>query len=154
MSLLQKLENDFKGALKASEKSKVSVLRMAKAAIKNKQIQKGRDFTEEDIVAVLSLMVKQGRDAIEQFSKAGRTELVAKEEEEIAVLQGYLPKQLRQEEIERIILEAVLEAAPNNVQEIGKVMRILMPRIKGVADGKYVNERVKELIEAGGLKSR
>lgn len=153
MSLMQKLDEDLRGALKASEKNKLSVLRMAKAAIKNRQIQKGGELSDEEMLSVLSQIIKQGRDSIEQFSKAGRTELIAKEEEEIAVLQGYLPRQLSQGEIDRIIVDAVREAAPKNVQEIGKVMRILMPKIKGVADGRYVNERVRELIESGGLKS-
>lgn len=153
MSLMQKIDEDLRGALKSSEKNRLSVLRMAKSAIKNRQIQKGEELTDDEIQSVLSSIIKQGRDSIEQFSKAGRTELVAKEEEEISVLQGYLPKQLSREEIDVIILDAVRETAPKNIQEIGKVMRILMPKIKGVANGKYVNERVKELIETGGLES-
>lgn len=153
MSLMQKLDEDLRGALKASEKSKLSVLRMAKAALKNRQIQKGGELSDDEVLSVISQIIKQGRDSIEQFSKAGRAELVAKEEEEIAVLQGYLPRQLSRGEIDVLILDAVRETAPKNVQEIGKVMRILMPKIKGVADGKYVNERVKELIEVGGLES-
>lgn len=148
MTLLKRLDDDLRGAMKAAESLKVSVLRMAKAALKNKQIEKGRDLTEEDIVAVLSFMVKQGRDSIEQFTKAGRTDLAGKEAAEITILNTYLPRQLSPDELDRIIHDAINEASAKNTQDIGKVMRILMPKIKGVADGKYVNQRVKEIIES------
>lgn len=148
MTLLKRLDDDLRGAMKAAESLKVSVLRMAKAALKNKQIEKGRDLTEEDIVAVLSFMVKQGRDSIEQFTKAGRIDLAGKEAAEITILNTYLPRQLSPDELDRIIHDAINEASAKNTQDIGKVMRILMPKIKGVADGKYVNQRVKEIIES------
>jgi uncharacterized protein YqeY len=146
MSLIQRFDDDLKVALKASNRLKVSVLRMAKAATKNKQIEKGGELTDDEVVAVLSSMVKQRRESVEQFTKAQRTDLAGKEEEEITILQTYLPQQLSREELDRIILDALRESTVRNVQDIGKVMRILMPRIKGVADGKYVNQRVRELI--------
>jgi uncharacterized protein YqeY len=150
MSLLKRFDNDLKEALKASESAKVSILRMAKATVKNKQIEKGRELTDDEIVAVLSTMVKQGRESIEQFTKAGRMDLARNEEREVAILQSYMPQQLSPEEIDRIISGAIQEASAGTPQDIGKVMRILMPRVKGVADGKYVNQRVKELLESGG----
>ena len=150
MSLLKRFDDDLKEALKASETAKVSILRMVKAAAKNKQIEKGRELTDDEIVSVLFSMVKQGRESIEQFTKAGRMDLVGKEEREVAVLQAYMPQQLSQEEVDRIILDAIQEASAKTPQDMGKVMRVLMPRVKGVADGKYVNQRVKELLEAGG----
>jgi uncharacterized protein YqeY len=94
-------------------------------------------------------MVKQGREAQEQFSAAGRVDLARKEEQEVAILQAYLPQQLGRNELDRIILDAIKEASATTPQDMGKVMRVLMPRIKGVADGKYVNQRVKELLESG-----
>ncbi len=149
MSLIKQFDDDLRSALKASARAKVSVLRMVKAAVKNRQIEKGRELTDEEIVSVLSSMVKQGRESIEQFAKAGRADLVSKEEEEIAVLQAYLPRQLSGDEIDGLILDAIRESSAKTPQDMGKVMRILMPRVKGVADGKYVNQRVKELLESG-----
>ena len=150
MSLLKRFDDDLKKALKASESAKVSVLRMVKAAAKNKQIEKGRELTDDEIVSVLSSMVKQGRESIEQFTKAGRMDLARNEEGEVAILQSYMPRQLSHEDLDRIISDAIQEAAARTPQDMGKVMRILMPRVKGVADGKYVNQRVKELLESGG----
>jgi len=150
MSLLKRFDDDLKKALKASESAKVSVLRMVKAAAKNKQIEKGRELTDDEIVSVLSSMVKQGRESIEQFTKAGRMDLARNEEREVAILQSYMPRQLSHEDLDRIISDAIQEAAARTPQDMGKVMRILMPRVKGVADGKYVNQRVKELLESGG----
>ncbi len=149
MSLIKRFDDDLRNALKASESAKVSILRMVKAAVKNRQIEKGRELTDDEIISVISSMVKQGRESIEQFAKAGRTDLVSKEEQEIAVLQTYLPQQLSREEIDRIIIDAIKEASARTPQDMGKVMRVLMPRLKGVADGKYVNQRVKELLEPG-----
>ncbi len=149
MSLTARFDDDLKKALKASESVKVSVLRMAKAAVKNRQIEKGRELTDDEIVSVLTSMVKQGRESIEQFTKAGRMDLVRNEELEVAILQTYLPQQLSPDELDRIIVDAIRESSANTPQDLGKVMRILMPRVKGVADGKYVNQRVKELLESG-----
>jgi len=151
MSLVHRIDDDLKSAMKASKGIKVSVLRMAKAALKNKQIEKGRGLTEEEIIAVLSSMVKQRRESIEQFTKGGRMDLVKREEEEIAFLQSYLPKQLNPDELDRIILDAIRETSAETIQDIGKVMRILMPKVKGVAEGSLVNQRVKELIESAGV---
>lgn len=136
--------------MKASESTKVSVLRMLKAALKNRQIEEGRELTDDETIKVVSNLVKRGRDSVEQFSKAGRADLAKKEEDEIAVLQSYLPEQLGSEDLDRIIKEAIRESSAMSAQDMGKVMRILMPKIKGIADGKYVNNRVKELLESAG----
>ena len=149
MSLLKRFDDDLKQALKTSERSKVSVIRMVKAAVKNAQIEKGRELTDEEILSVLSTMAKQRRESIEQFTKGGRADLVRNEEQELSILQFYMPQQLSNEEVERMIHDAIRESSATGAQDMGKVMRILMPRIKGVADGKYVNQRVKELLESG-----
>lgn len=149
MSLLKRFDDDLKEALKASEREKVSILRMVKAAIKNRQIERGRELTDEEIVSVLSSMVKQGRESVEQFTAAGRVDLARNEEIEVAILQSYMPRQLSHEEIDGVISDAIRETAARSPQDMGKVMRVLMPRVKGVADGKYVNQRVKELLESG-----
>lgn len=150
MTLLARFDEDLKRAMKASESTKVSVLRMLKAALKNRQIEEGRELTDDETIKVVSNFVKRGRDSVEQFSKAGRADLVKKEEDEIAVLQSYLPEQLGSEDLDRIIKEAIRESSAMSAQDMGKVMRILMPKIKGIADGKYVNNRVKELLESAG----
>ncbi|MEK6673639.1 MAG: GatB/YqeY domain-containing protein [Nitrospirota bacterium] len=150
MTLLTRFDEDLKRAMKASESTKVSVLRMLKSALKNRQIEEGRELTDDEIIKVVSTLVKRGRDSIEQFSKAGRADLAKKEEDEIAVLQSYMPEQLGSEELDRIIVESIRESSAKTAQDMGKVMRILMPKIKGIADGKYVNNRVKELLESAG----
>lgn len=147
MSLLQRFDDDLKVALKASDSLRVSVLRMAKAALKNKQIDKGGELSEEEIVSVLSTLSKQRKESIEQFSKGGREDLAEKERQELAILQSYMPEQLSPEELDSIIIEAIKESSAQGIKDMGKVMRLLMPRVKGAADGKVVNQRVKELLE-------
>jgi uncharacterized protein YqeY len=146
MSLLQKLDEDLKTALKRSDKLKLSVLRMAKAAVKNQQIDKGRELLDEEILAVFSTLAKQRRESIEQFSKGGRDDLVEQESQELLILQSYMPVQLSVEELNAMILQAIKESSAETEGDMGKVMKILAPRIKGVADGKWVNNRVRELL--------
>jgi len=147
MPLLQKLDDDLKGAMKASESLKVSVLRMAKAALKYRQIEKGEALSDEEVLSVLTGLSKQRRESIEQFSKGGREDLAEKERQELGILQSYLPRQLTPEELDSVILEAIRESSVQGTQDMGKVMRLIMPKVKGVADGKTVNQRLKELLE-------
>jgi len=147
MALLQKLDEDLKTALKTSDKLKLSVLRMAKAAVKNQQIDKGRELQDEEILAIFSTLAKQRRESIEQFSKGGREDLAQQEKQELLILQSYMPVQLSVEELNAMILQAIKESSAENEGDMGKVMKILAPRIKGVADGKWVNNRVKELLQ-------
>jgi uncharacterized protein len=147
MPLLQKLDDDLKVAMKASESIKVSVLRMAKAALKYRQIEKGDVLSDEEILSVLSGLSKQRRESIEQFSKGGREDLAEKERQELSILQSYLPQQLTPEEIDRIIFEAIRESSAAGIKDMGKVMRLAIPRMKGAADGKIVSQRVKDILE-------
>lgn len=147
MSLQQRLDDDLKRAIKSSDKLKTSVLRMVKAAIKNRQVEKQRELSEEEIISVILTLSKQRRESIELFSKGGREDLADKEKQEISILQSYLPSQLTQEELDRLIIESIQESSAEGVKDIGKVMRVLMPKVKGTADGKMVNQRVKELLE-------
>lgn len=147
MSLLQKFDDELKVAIKTSDKLKVSVLRMAKAALKNRQIEKRGELSEEEVLSVISMLSKQRRESIEQFSKGGRDDLANKEKQELEILQSYMPSQLTPEELDRIIVETIKESSAQGIKDMGKVMRLLMPRIKGAADGKVVNQRVKELLE-------
>ena len=147
MSFQQKLDDDLKGAIKSSDRLKTSVLRMVKAAIKNRQVEKNRELSEEEIISVLSTLSKQRRESIDLFSKGGREDLADKEKQELSILQSYLPGQLTQEELDRLIVESIEESSAEGTKDIGKVMRLLMPKVKGAADGKAVNQRVKELLE-------
>jgi len=147
MSLHQRLDDDLKRAIKSSDKLKTSVLRMVKAAIKNRQVEKQRELSEEEIISVILTLSKQRRESIELFSKGGREDLADKEKQEISILQAYLPSQLTQEELDRLIIESIQESSAEGIKDIGKVMRLLMPKVKGTADGKMVNQRVKELLE-------
>lgn len=147
MSLLQKIDDDLKTAMKASDTVKVSVLRMAKAALKNKEIDKKDALSEDEIRSVLLSLSKRSKESIEQFAKGGREDLVDKERQELSVLQTYLPPELTQEELDRIIDEAIRESSAESLKDIGNVMRLVMPRARGAADGKVVNERVRALLE-------
>lgn len=147
MSLQQRLDDDLKVAIKSSDNLKTSAIRMVKAAIKNKQIEKRSELSDEEIISVISTLSKQGRESIELFSKGGREDLAEKEKKELLILQSYLPSQLSPEELDRLIIEAIKEASAEGVRDMGKVMRILMPRLKGAADGKVVNQRVIELLQ-------
>ncbi|HYA12666.1 MAG TPA: GatB/YqeY domain-containing protein [Thermodesulfovibrionales bacterium] len=147
MSLQQRLDDDLKVAIKSSDNLKTSAIRMVKAAIKNKQIEKRSELSDEEIISVISTLSKQRRESIELFSKGGREDLAEKEKKELLILQSYLPSQLSLEELDRLIIEAIKEASAEGVKDMGKVMRILMPRLKGAADGKVVNQRVIELLQ-------
>jgi uncharacterized protein len=146
MSLLNRLDEDLKTSLKKADRLKLSVLRMAKAAIKNQQIDKGRELHDEEIFAILSTLAKQRRESIEQFSKGGRDDLVLQEKQELEILQSYLPAQLSDEEIDEMIRQAIHDSAAKNEADMGKVMKLLAPRIKGLADGKWVNNRARALL--------
>jgi len=147
MSLQQRLDEDLKVSIKKSDRLKTSVLRMVKAAIKNKQIDKQSELTDDEIISVISTLSKQRRESIELFSKGGREDLAEKEKQELSILQSYLPNQLTPEELDLLITEAIKESSAEGIKDMGKVMRFLMPRVKGAADGKVVNQRVRELLE-------
>ncbi len=148
MSLLHKLDEDLKKAMKESDRLRLSALRLVKAAAKNRQIEKGQPLSDEDILAVFSTLAKQRRESIEQFSNAGREDMAEQERQELLILQAYMPQQLSAEEVESLILQAIKESSAKNEADMGKVMKILMPRIKGLADGKWVNTRVRELLHS------
>ena len=146
MSLLQRLDEDLKTALRESDRLKLSAIRLVKAEVKNRQIERGRDLSDEEILSVISMFAKQRRESIEQFSKGGRNDLADQERRELAILQVYMPQQLSPEELDSLILQAIQESAARDEKDMGKVMKVLMPRVRGVSDGKAVNNRVKELL--------
>ncbi|HDH00345.1 MAG TPA: GatB/YqeY domain-containing protein [Nitrospirae bacterium] len=147
MSISEKIADDLKEALKAGDKSKLSVLRLVKSAMKNKEIEKRASLTDEDVYAILRSFVKRSRESIGQFSKAGRTELVEKEKEELSILQGYLPEQLEEDDLRKIIKDIIEEAGASGPGDMGKVMKSVMAKVKGQADGRLVNRIVGEMLE-------
>ncbi len=146
MSLLKTLDEDLKTALKKSDKIKLSALRLVKSAIKNRQIEKGSELSDDEILVIFSTLAKQRRESIEQFLKGGRNDLVHQEEQELLILQSYMPAQLSAEEIDKMIFQAIKESSAKSEGDMGKVMKLLAPGIKGIADGKSVNNRVRELL--------
>ncbi len=146
MSILDTITVELKEALKAREEVKLSTLRMIKASLKNKEIEKMAALTDKEIVAALSTMAKQRRESIEQYAAAGRTDLASREEQELSIILSYLPKQLSKEELDGLIRTAIQETGAVSANDIGKVMKVLAPKVKGAADGKAVNQRVRELL--------
>jgi len=130
--------------MKAKDTAKVSTLRLLISEIKNKEIDKRGELTDDEILAVIQKAVKQRKESIEQYEKAGRSDLVEKEKKELEILEAYLPQPLSEEELEAIIDEAIKEAQATSVKDMGKVMKIVMPKVRGRADGKIVNQKVRE----------
>lgn len=146
MSLSEILSDDLKNALKTGQKDTLSVIRMIKAAVKNKEIEKGAALSDEEIHGVLMTLARQRKDSIEQFSKGNRQDLVEKETGELSIVQSYLPEQLTEEEVEEIIKNAVTESNANGAKDMGKVMKAVMVKVKGRADGRLVSALVKETL--------
>jgi uncharacterized protein YqeY len=135
--------------MKAKDSARLSALRMMKAAIMNKEVEKGRTLDDAEVVQVVTSLVKQRRDSIDQFSKAGRTDLVEKESGEIAVLEAYLPPAATPEEIDAAIAAALAETGAASPRDIGKVMKAVMPKLAGkTADGRTINEAVRRKLGA------
>ena len=149
MSLTDKIGADITTAMKAKDALRLSALRMLKAAVMNKGVEKNRDLDDAEVLQVVSSLVKQRRDSVEQFQKAGRTDLADKETGEIAVLQEYLPPAATQEEIDAAVAAAIAETGASSVKDMGKVMKAVMPKLAGKnADGKAVNEAVRRTLGA------
>jgi len=145
MSLLERLNNDMKQAMKNKEKDKLSVIRMVKASMQNEAIKLGtNELTEDAELTVLSREVKQRKDSLHEFDKAGRQDLVDKLRTELEILELYLPKQLSEEELSEIVKETISEVGATSKAEMGKVMAAIMPKVKGKADGSLVNKFVQQ----------
>ena len=145
MKLSDTVNSDISAAMKAQDAARLSALRMLKAAIINKGVEKGRDLEDAEVLQVVAQLVKQRRDSIEQFTKAGRTDLVAKETAEIAVLEQYQPPAATQQEIEAAVAAAIADTGASSAKDMGKVMKAVMPKLAGkTADGRTVNEIVRK----------
>lgn len=153
MSLRQRIEEELITALKAGDKEKLGCLRMVKAKVQEKQVElrgkKGRDakLSDDDVIAVVSAYAKQRRDSIESFEQGGREDLAAKERSELQIISAYLPQQLSEDEVAAIVDEAVADSGATQPRDVGAVMKLVMPKVKGRADGKLVNRLVQSRLE-------
>jgi hypothetical protein len=144
---LKSIELDLRNAMIAHEEIRVRTLRSIKAAIQSREIEQGRGtITAADIQAVLQKQAKQRRDSMAQFESAGRTDLFSREEEELAVIETYLPEQLGQSDLEAIVRDAISSTGAESVRDMGRVMGVVMPKVKGRADGNLVREAVTRLL--------
>jgi uncharacterized protein YqeY len=144
MSLKDRITSDMTAAMKSKEAARLSTLRMVKAAVQNREIEKGGGLTDEELTKLFQTLVKQRRDSVEQYEKAGRAELAEKERAEIAVIEEYLPRAATREEIERAVEEAAAETGASSMKEMGALMKAALAKLAGRnADGKTVSEVVK-----------
>lgn len=149
MSLREKLMEEMKEGMRTKDADRVSVIRLLRASIKNKEIDKGKgqSLTEEEILQVIASAVKQRKESIEQFSKGGRQDLVDKESRELAILQSFLPQPMSEGELQAKIQEAIAQAGATDIKQMGKVMKILMPQLVGKAEGNKISEMVRASLE-------
>ncbi|MBD3257452.1 GatB/YqeY domain-containing protein [candidate division GN15 bacterium] len=146
MSIINRIDQDIKEALKAGEKDKLTVLRGLKSDFKYKQIELGKELTDELAMEVLSSAAKKRRESIGQYKSGNRDDLVRKEQAELAIIEQYLPQQLSEDELREIVQAAVEETGAESMKQMGQVMQAVMPKVKGRADGKLVNKLVSEIL--------
>ncbi|AEV20116.1 GatB/YqeY domain-containing protein [Geobacillus sp. G4] len=145
MSLLDRLNDDMKQAMKNKEKEKLSVLRMLKAALQNEAIKLGKSpLSEDEELTVLSRELKQRKDSLQEFENAGRSDLVEKVKTEIEIVQSYMPTPLTEDELRELIEQTIKEVGASSKADMGKVMGAIMPKVKGRADGSLVNKLVQQ----------
>ncbi|MDT2865013.1 GatB/YqeY domain-containing protein [Vagococcus carniphilus] len=146
MSLLETLNDDIKVAMKSKDKEALAILRMIKTSIQNEQINKGEDLSPEEELTLVSREMKQRKESLSEFEKAGRSDLIEQANFGISIVARYLPEQLSDEELKSIIAEAIASVDATSMKDFGKVMGVVMPKTKGKADGQKINTLVKELI--------
>lgn len=148
MSLKEQLTADMKDAMKNHDKDRLSVIRMVRGAIRQAEIDGSHtELDDEAVIGVISKEVKMRKDSIDEFQKGGREDLVAKTQAEIDVLMPYLPAQLSEEEVRALVKEAVEKTGAKTPKDMGRVMGMLMPKVKGRADGKMVNTIVRSMLQ-------
>ncbi|GBF75416.1 aspartyl-tRNA amidotransferase [Paenibacillus sp. 598K] len=147
MNLNERLNDDMKQAMKSKEKFKLTTIRMLRAAVKNQEIELKRPLEDDEVLAILSREIKQRKDSLQEFQKAGREDLTANLAAEIDIISVYLPQQLTEEEIKVIVQQTIQETGASSKAEMGKVMSALMPKVKGRADGKLVNQTVQQFLQ-------
>lgn len=146
MSLKEQLNQDMKAAMKGKQTDRLSTIRQLRSAIKNKEIELRQEIDDTAILAVITTLVKQRRESAELYRSNDRPELADKEEAELAVLQQYLPAQLSEDELRTLVAQVIAEAEATSLKDIGKVMPVVMTKTRGSAEGRLVNQIVKELL--------
>ncbi len=148
--LLKKLQEEMKAAMKSGDKEKLSTVRMLISEIKKVQIDQKKELTDEEIVQILQRYAKQRKESIKQYREAGREDLAEKEERELKIVQEFLPEQLSEEEIKKIVEEVISETGASSMKDMGKVMKAVMEKVKGRAEGSVVSSIVKEKLSGNG----
>lgn len=148
MEIQKRIEKDFKNALKAGDEVSKRSLRMVLASIKLVEVEKGRSLSDGEVLAIIQKEIKSLRETISDAEKAGRKDLIAEAESEIVILEKYTPQPLSDDEIDDMAREAIAEVDASSPQEMGKVMKVLMPRVQGRAEGSKVSAAVRELLSS------
>jgi len=146
MALQKKIDEDLKMAMKAKDSLRLSCLRMLKTSLKRLEVEKRRELEEDEIMSVISSLVRKGKDAAQEFRKGGREDLALKEEQEIDIFYGYLPKQLTPEEIENTVKDIISELSADGPKDLGRVMKAAMTKMGGQVNGKEVSDIAKRLL--------
>ena len=144
MALEERLVEEMKHAMKANDKVRLSTIRMIRTAVKNREIDLRKKLEDDEIIRVIQGMVRKSEESVEQFQQGGRPDLVEKENKEIEILKSYLPQSLSEEEILKMIDQSIQETQASSLKDLGKVMKSVMPKVTGKADGKLINQLVKE----------
>ena len=147
MSLKQKLQEDLKSSMKNKDTNKKSVITLIRASIKQYEVDNRVELGDEEITDLIAKQLKQTRDSRDEFAKAGRDDLVSKAEAEIEVLKEYLPQQLSEEELNEIVISTISEVGATSMKDMKNIMSSIMPKVKGRADGKLINELVKKNLQ-------
>lgn len=142
--LKEQLIKDMKKAMKAKDKQRLSVIRMTRSKIKNKEIETGEELSDQEVTAVIAKQVKQIKDSLPDFEKSGKKDVMDKLHTEIEILQEYLPEQMTEAEVDKLVDQIIEETGAENMADMGQVMGAIMPKIKGKADGSMVSSKVKE----------
>ena len=148
MTLLDQIHADLKEAMRARDSVRLGALRLILTAVKNKEKEVKRKVEEKEVLQIISNQIKQRKDSIEQYKKGGRKDLVEKEEQELKILQAYMPEQLSEEELKKLVEETIKEVGATTVKDLGKVMKAIMPEVAGRADGKEVNQLVRTYLSS------
>ncbi|MEL7674756.1 MAG: GatB/YqeY domain-containing protein [Chloroflexota bacterium] len=148
MSIKDRIQDDLKAAMKSGDTRRREILRLLMAAFKQAEVDRRVTLTDEDIIGLLITEAKKRRESIDEMTRAGRTELAAQEQYELDTIEGYLPRQLSRKEVERIVSEAIAATGAAGPKDMGRVMGAVMPRLRGQADGKLVNEVVRQKLGA------
>ena len=144
MSLKEKLQEDIKSSMKNKDTIRKSVVTLIRAAIKQYEVDNRVELADDAIIDIISKQLKQRKDSLDEFEKANRDDLIEETKSEIQVLEGYLPQQLSEEELEKIVIETIAEVGATSMKDMGKIMATIKPKTAGRADGRKINELVKK----------